>query len=69
MKKGDEWNEYTIKVEGNKITQKLNGVVTVKLTDKQEKKRAMSGLIALQLHAGPPMKVQFKDIRVKRAKK
>ncbi len=35
------------------------------LTDNQESKRAMSGLIGLQLHAGKPMKVQFKDIYLK----
>ena len=69
IKKGDEWNDYTIIAEGNKIVQKLNGVVTVKVVDHQEEKRAMTGLLALQLHAGPPMKVQFKDIRVKQEKK
>ena len=34
--------------------------------DEQADKRALQGILALQLHAGPPMKVEFKDIRLKR---
>lgn len=64
IKKGD-WNHYVIKAKGNHLTQTLNGVLTVDVTDDHEKGRAMKGLIALQLHAGPPMKVQFKDIKLK----
>jgi hypothetical protein len=64
IKKGD-WNHYVIKAKGNHLTQTLNGVMTVDVTDDHEKGRAMKGLIALQLHAGPPMKVQFKDIKIK----
>jgi hypothetical protein len=36
--------------------------VTVEITDNQEDKRSMSGLLAFQVHAGPPMLVQFKNI-------
>jgi hypothetical protein len=35
-------------------------------TDNQAEKRAMSGLVGLQLHAGPPMRVEFKDLKLKR---
>ncbi len=38
------------------------------LTDNQADKRRLSGLLALQLHAGPPMKIEFKNIRLKRNK-
>ena len=68
LKKGD-WNEYVITAKGNHLVQKINGVVTIDVTDHQEAKRAMKGILALQLHAGPPMTVQFKDIRVKHYKK
>jgi hypothetical protein len=37
----------------------------VDVTDECEAKRALSGLIALQLHAGSPMMAQFKNIRIK----
>jgi hypothetical protein len=36
------------------------------VTDDCEAKRAMSGVLALQLHAGPPMMAQFKNIRIKK---
>ncbi len=66
--KKDDWNEYVIVCKGNHVTQTLNGVVTVDLTDNQETKRALEGILALQLHAGPPMIVQFKDIYLKELK-
>jgi len=64
--KHDDWNEYIIRAEGNHIVQKINGKVTVDVTDEQIDKRAASGLIGFQVHAGPPMTVQFKEITLKR---
>ncbi len=66
--KKEDWNDYTIIADGNHIVQKLNGIVTVDLTDNEESKRRMSGLLALQLHAGPPMTVQFRNIQIKHLK-
>ena len=63
--KKEGWNSYTIIAKGNHLIQKVNGNVTIDLVDNQESKRAMKGLLALQLHAGPPMLVQFKNIRIK----
>ncbi|MBU6400899.1 MAG: DUF1080 domain-containing protein, partial [Verrucomicrobia bacterium] len=65
IKKGD-WNNYTIIARGNHLTQIINGRVTVDVTDDQASKRARSGILALQLHAGHPMMVQFKNIRLKK---
>ena len=62
--KKEAWNEYVITAKGNQLTQVLNGHVSVKVTDNDADKRAMSGILALQLHAGPPMLVQFKDIEL-----
>lgn len=59
------WNEYVITARGNHLVQRINGHTTVELTDNEEAKRRMEGILALQLHAGPPMLVQFKDIRLK----
>ncbi len=64
--KMDEWNNYVIHVQGNRILQSINGQATCEVVDDQVDKRAFSGLLALQVHAGPPMEVQFKDIRMKR---
>jgi hypothetical protein len=64
LKKTD-WNEYVIIAKGNHLQQFINGKQTVDVTDECEAKRAFSGIIALQLHAGPPMMAQFKNLRVK----
>ena len=64
LKKGD-WNEYRIVAKGYEFTQYINGVKTMELIDNDQKAHREKGLIALQLHAGPPMKVQFRNIRLK----
>ncbi len=61
------WNEYVVIAKGNHIQQFINGVPTVDVTD-ETKVGARDGILALQLHAGPPMKIQFKDIRIKELK-
>jgi type 1 glutamine amidotransferase len=67
IKKGD-WNDYHIIARGGHITLKVNGQVTAEVLDNDRKNRDLSGVLALQLHSGPPMTVQFKDIRLKRLK-
>jgi len=64
----DGWNEYHIIAQGSRIILKLNGKVTAEVIDNDKKDRDLSGVLALQLHAGPPMTVQFKDIQLKRLK-
>jgi len=63
--KRDDWNEYVITCDGPRITQVLNGVTTIDYTEKDPEKGAKEGIIALQLHVGPKMKVWFKDIEIK----
>jgi len=67
IKKGD-WNEYHIIAKGNHFIQKVNGVTMVEVIDDDKEMRRKAGLIAMQLHAGPPMKVEFKNIRLKELK-
>jgi len=62
--KGD-WNEYVIIAKGNHLQQFINGKQMIDLVDEQTDKAATTGVIALQLHAGQPMTVQFKDLRIK----
>ncbi len=57
-----KWNEYTIRADGNHFTQSINGIVVASLADGDSTGFKSSGILALQLHVGPPMKVQFKDI-------
>lgn len=65
--KKEDWNSYHIIAKGFEFTHMINGVVMSKTRDSDEKDRKATGILALQLHAGPPMNVQFKNIRIKKA--
>ena len=58
-----DWNEYTMKVEGNRYVSRLNGVVMVDFTDPNPK--SFDGPIALQLHSGGEGNMRFKDIWIR----
>ncbi len=60
-----DWNEYRIVARGNRLQHFLNGFQTVDFIDNDPARRALEGLLALQIHAGPPMTVEFKDILIK----
>ena len=64
--KAGDWNEYVIIAQGWHLIHKINGHVTVDVTDEQAAKRVRSGLLGFQMHVGKPMTVQFKDIFLKR---
>ncbi len=64
--KSGKWNHYHIIARGNKIEIKVNGQTMSEVTDNDTDIRRRAGLLALQLHAGPPMKVAFRNIRMKR---
>lgn len=66
--KPEEWNDYVIIARGKQLLHQINGVKTVEVTDNCEGQRLTKGVLALQLHAGPPMSVQFRDIRVRELK-
>ena len=61
--KAKDFNDYSIKCVGKKVTIKINGVTTV---DEEFAKMPAEGIIAFQLHAGyPSMEVTFKDLKFK----
>ncbi|MEL7496980.1 MAG: family 16 glycoside hydrolase [Planctomycetota bacterium] len=62
----DDWNDMEIVAKGNHITVAINGNVTADFTDEDKELFVDRGRIGLQLHVGPPMKIEFKDIRLKR---
>ena len=64
--KKEDWNEYHIIAKGFTLEHRINGVVTSICTDEDEKERRAKGVLALQLHQGPPMKVQFRNIKLKK---
>jgi len=63
-KKGD-WNDFVIIAEGNHIRQYLNGTLTADVLDLDEPRAAKSGVLAFQLHTGPPMRIQYKNVQLK----
>ncbi len=64
--KHEDWNDYEIIARGNELIHKINGKVTSHTIDNQKEKRSMQGILAFQAHVGPPMTVQFKNVRLKR---
>jgi len=67
VKQGD-WNTYHIIAKGNHMTHSVNGAQMVDVVDEDKEMARKDGIIAFQLHAGPPMKVEFKNIRLKELK-
>jgi hypothetical protein len=66
--KKEDWNDYHIIAQGNKVTLKINGLIMTQVVDNDVKKVRPGGLIAFQMHPGPPMVVQFRNIRIKHFK-
>jgi hypothetical protein len=60
-----QWNEYVIIAKGNHLSHFINGQPTSELIDHDQKKRALEGLLAIQLHRGNPNRVEIKDLRLK----
>ncbi|CAN5857359.1 DUF1080 domain-containing protein [soil metagenome] len=66
--KSEEWNDYKIVAKGNHVQHFINGKQTVDVTDEDAANAPKEGILALQIHAGPPMTVQFKDLILKELK-
>ena len=60
------WNQYQIIARGNIVIQILNGRVMSTLIDDDKANRRMDRLIGIQVHKGPPMKVEVREIRLKK---
>jgi hypothetical protein len=60
----DDWNDVVIIAKGNHIQHHLNGRLIVDFTDDHPELAMREGILALQLHAGAPMWVEFRDIRI-----
>ena len=61
----DTWVEYVIVARGNHLVHQIDGKVMIDAIDEHDAKRSYSGLLALQMHGGEPMTVQFKNVRLK----
>ena len=63
--KPGEWNDYRIRCEGKRIQLWLNGVQTVDYAEEDEG-IAETGVIALQIHSGPPAEASYRDIKIRK---
>ena len=65
IKNGD-WNEYHLIARGNTLVHILNGHVMSVVIDDDAENRKLEGLLGVQVHVGPPMKVEYRNFRLKR---
>jgi 3-keto-disaccharide hydrolase len=63
--KVNDWNTVHLIARGNTIMNIVNGHVTAFIVDDDVKGRAMKGLLGFQIHVGPPMKIEFRNIFLK----
>jgi hypothetical protein len=61
--KRDDWNDYRIRCEGKRIQLWVNGIATVDYTE-ADAGIADSGVIAVQIHGGPPSEAWYKDVTI-----
>jgi choline-sulfatase len=61
----EEWHNYRVLVEANRHRHWINDHPTVDLIDLDEEGRVLEGVLAMQVHKGPPMTVEFKNIQIK----
>jgi len=63
--KTNDWNQLHIIARGNRLTHILNGHLMAEAVDDDPAARSMGGLIGFQMHTGPPMKVEYRNIWLK----
>ena len=63
--KENDWNQFHVIARGNTLIHILNGHVTAVFVDDDVKNRTLKGLLGFQMHVGPPMKVEFRNIYLK----
>jgi hypothetical protein len=64
LKKND-WNEVHLIVKGNRMQHFINGVLMSEVTDNDTVNRKFTGLLGVQVHVGPPMKIEYRNFRIK----
>ena len=61
----DQWHDYRVQVRGNHHQHWIDGHQTADLIDLDEAGRALEGVLAVQVHVGPPMVIQYKEFKIK----
>ncbi|HWK98479.1 MAG TPA: DUF1080 domain-containing protein, partial [Parapedobacter sp.] len=63
--KENDWNEIRIVAKGNQLEHYINGTLMSKVVDDDTTNRKLEGLIGFQVHVGPPMKIEYRNIRLR----
>jgi len=66
--KSEDWNDVHLIIKGNRLQHYINGVLMSDVTDLDKVNGKASGWLGVQVHVGPPMKVEYKNIRIKNLK-
>ncbi|HUH47369.1 MAG TPA: DUF1080 domain-containing protein [Arenibacter sp.] len=61
----EDWNKYHLIIKGNRLKHYVNGVLMSDVTDNDHLNRRENGLLGVQVHVGPPMKIEYKNFRLK----
>ena len=61
--KKDDWNQYYIVVKGYRMLHYVNGILMSDVTDNDPVNRRMSGILGVQVHVGPPMKIEYRNFK------
>lgn len=61
----DDWNSCHVIVRDNILLHYINDILMSEVVDNDANNRTQKGLIGVQVHVGPPMKVEFRNIRIK----
>jgi hypothetical protein len=64
--KNDDWNEYHLIIRGNTLIHILNGHLMSVVIDDDTDNRRFDGQIGVQVHVGPPMKIEYRNFRIKK---
>lgn len=64
--KSENWNKVRLVVKGNRLQHYVNNVLMSDVTDNDKVNAKSSGLLGVQVHVGPPMKVEFRNILLKK---
>jgi hypothetical protein len=63
--KSEDWNTCRIVAKGNRLQHYINGILMSDVTDNDKVNAKAGGLIGVQVHVGPPMKVEYRNIMLK----
>jgi hypothetical protein len=63
--KSNDWNAVHLIIKDNKMQHFINGILFSEVTDLDEINKSKKGYLGVQVHVGPPMKIEYRNIKLK----